>query len=85
MLAALSAEPIYYCNEKKHVPNDYQVCPLCPLCYLCGDVFVRLGSDARHEVCGDECTDDDRVLAAGLVGHGVTVEVERHHDHRHLA
>lgn len=51
---------------------------------LLGDVIIRRGGDARHEVAGDEGSDDDGAPAGRLLLQRVTVEMQRHEDDGHL-
>lgn len=47
-------------------------------------MVIRRGSDARHEVAGDEGPDDDGASAGRLLLQRVAVEMQRHEDDWHL-
>lgn len=48
------------------------------------DVVIRRGSDAGHEVAGDEGSDDDGASAGRLLLQRVAVEMQWHQDDGHL-
>ena len=47
-------------------------------------MFSWLRRDARHEVIGNERTDDDAALAGRLVFEGVAIKMKWHQYDRHL-
>lgn len=47
-------------------------------------MVIRRGSNARHEVAGDEGSDDDGAPAGRLLLQRVAVEMQRHEDDGHL-